>query len=127
MVENHNMVNPYRCVFVPCLSLNSEIEDSFSCSSSSFVLEILLAPKLPSGTGCDSEPTAKQRQDDDEIAERKDALNVPSRKPLKTLRKYSQKRNVNPSETTGRHDGSAPNRHSEKPADHFAFDPNASD
>src|SRR5271166_1654297 len=54
MVENHNMVNPYRCVFVPCLNLNSEIEDSSSCSSSSFVLESLLAPKLPPGTGCDS-------------------------------------------------------------------------
>ena len=77
MVENHNMVNPYRRVFVPCLNLNSEIEDSSSCSSSSFVLEILLAPKLPPGTGCDSEPTAKLRQDDDEIAERKGALNDP--------------------------------------------------
>jgi len=57
----------------------------------------------------------------------KDALNVPGRKPLKTLRKYSQRRNVDPSETTSRHDGSELNRYSEQSANHFAFDPNASD
>jgi len=47
----------------------------------SAVDQILLTPKLDPGADGDAEPTPKQGQDDDQIAEREDSLDVSGRKP----------------------------------------------